>query len=136
MRTSHLLLLWSTAGALASPHPQPDSQVVFAADREVPKTTLGEHVVDEAIVSALNTYSDPVAAMVSLRPETAALLAEPRLLHIRGEEKAEWMTEGDKLRLRQRGQKFVDITDHQDFYAEQAMASVSGDPSKSSFLAQ
>ncbi|GKZ59762.1 hypothetical protein AnigIFM60653_007702 [Aspergillus niger] len=128
MRTSTLLLLWSTAGAaLASPYPLPDSQVVFAADHEVPNTQ-GKHVVDEAILSALNAHSDPVAAMVSLRPETAAFLAEPRLLHIRGEEKAEWMTEGDKLRLRQRGKKFMDITEHQDFYAEQAMASFAGDP--------
>ena len=39
------------------------------------------------------------------------------------------MTEGDKLRLRQRGKKFMDITEHQDFYAEQAMASFAGDPS-------
>ncbi|GKZ39766.1 hypothetical protein AbraIFM66950_001153, partial [Aspergillus brasiliensis] len=128
MKTSTLLLLWGTAGAaLASPHPLLDSQVVFATDHEAPNTP-GKHAVDEAILSALDAHSDPVAALVSLRPETAAFLAEPRLLHLRGEEKAEWMTEGDKLRLRQRGQKFVDITEHQDFYAEQAMAATAGDP--------
>jgi leucyl aminopeptidase len=29
------------------------------------------------------------------------------------------MTEGDKLRLRRQGKKFVDITDHEEFYAKQ-----------------
>ncbi|PYI09916.1 peptidase family M28 [Aspergillus sclerotiicarbonarius CBS 121057] len=128
MLASTLLLLWGTAGAaLASPHPHSESQVVFAPSPEAP-TAKGQHEVDDAILSALNTHSDPVAALVSLRPEQAAFLAEPRLLHVRGEEKPEWMTEGDKIRLRRRGQKFMDITDHQEFYAEQATTASTSNP--------
>lgn len=130
MRASTLLLLWGTAGAaLASPHPLAESQVVFAPSPEAPNA-YGQHDVDEAILSALNTHSDPVAALVSLRPEAAAFLAEPRLLHVRGEDKPEWMTEGDKIRLRRRGQKFIDITDHHEFYAEQATTASTSNPSE------
>ncbi|PYH97635.1 Zn-dependent exopeptidase [Aspergillus ellipticus CBS 707.79] len=56
--------------------------------------------------------------MVFLNPDSAALLAQPRLLHVRGEPKPEWMTEGDKLRLRRSGKKFMDITEHEEFYAD------------------
>lgn len=80
----------------------------------------GEHVVEEAILTALKTHSDPVAALLYLRPELSADLAQPRLLHVIGDQKPEWMTEGDKLCLRKRGKKFVDITDHENFYAQQA----------------
>jgi leucyl aminopeptidase len=53
-------------------------------------------------------------------------------LHVVGEQKPEWMTEGDKLRLRRRGKKFVDITDHEEFYAQQA-GILSGKASESLF---
>ncbi|KAF8862856.1 Zn-dependent exopeptidase [Acephala macrosclerotiorum] len=92
-----------------------DNQVVLAPS----PNARAEHVVDDAILAALKTHSDPVAALVSLQPEVAADLAQPRLLHVIGEQKPEWMTEGDKLRLRKQGKKFIDITDHQDFYAQQ-----------------
>lgn len=74
------------------------------------------HVVDESILAALNAHSDPIDALVSLQPELAAQLAEPRLIHVFGEAAPEWMTEGDKLRLRRQHKKFMDITDHQDLY--------------------
>jgi leucyl aminopeptidase len=67
-------------------------------------------------------HSDPVAALLFLQPELEADLAQQRLLHVVGDQKPKWMTEGDKLRLRRRGKKFVDITDHQDFYAQQVNA--------------
>lgn len=96
-----------------------DKQVLLVPSPEV-QSAHTQHVVDKAILAALNTYSDPVAALVALQPEIAANLAEPRLLHVIGDQVPEWMTEGDKLRLRRRGKKFVDITDHRDFYALQA----------------
>ena len=76
-------------------------------------------IVDEAILAALKKHSDPVDALISLQPETAAEFAQPRLLHVFGENKPQWMTEGDKLRLRRQGKKFADITDHEEFYAQQ-----------------
>lgn len=83
----------------------------------------GPVVVSQAILAALETHpDDPVAAFLSLRPESAAELAAPRLLHIVGEKEAQWLTEGDKLRLRRLRRKFVDITDHVDFYARQQHA--------------
>lgn len=77
-----------------------------------------EHVVDNTILAALAAHDDPVDAMISLQPELAAQLAESRLIHVLGEDKPRWMTEGDKLRLRQNRKKFMDITDHQDLYAD------------------
>ncbi|KAJ5404340.1 peptidase family M28 [Penicillium cosmopolitanum] len=90
----------------------------------------GDHSVHESILSAIETHADPVAALVSLQSEdearakTEAALAEPRLLRRLGapNAKAEWMTEGDKMRLRREGVKFMDITDHEDFYKEQVDA--------------
>lgn len=75
-----------------------------------------EKVVDESILAALAAHHDPVDAMISLRPEMAAQLAESRLIHVLGEDKPRWMKEGDKLRLRQNRKKFMDITDHQELY--------------------
>ena len=70
-----------------------------------------------------------VAALLSLQPELSSDLSQPRLLHVSGEKKPEWMTEGDKLRLRRKGRKFVDITEHEEFYANQVDAE-SGKASK------
>lgn len=75
-----------------------------------------EHVVDDSILAALAAHPDPVDALISLRPEMAAQLAESRLIHVLGEEKPRWMKEGDKLRLRQKKRKFMDITDYQEHY--------------------
>jgi leucyl aminopeptidase len=90
----------------------------------------GDHSVHESILAALETHADPVTALVSLesedeaRAKTEAALAEPRLLRRLGapNAKAEWMTEGDKMRLRREGVKFMDITDHEEFYKEQVDA--------------
>jgi leucyl aminopeptidase len=113
-----LVLLLSTRFALGALFQ--DKQAVLVPSPELPiANAQAEHVVDEAILAALKTHSDPVAALVSLQPELAADLAQKRLLHVVGEQKPEWMTEGDKLRLRRRGKKFVDITDHEEFYAQQ-----------------
>ncbi|KAJ8123274.1 hypothetical protein ONZ43_g733 [Nemania bipapillata] len=94
-----------------------DSQVVLgssnALDRDIPASGP-VHAVDDAILAALHAHADPVDALVSLRPELAEELAEPRLLHVLGHDEPQWMTEGDKLRLRRKGQKFKDITDYQD----------------------
>lgn len=84
-----------------------------------------QHAVNNEILAALETHSDPVTALIFLQPETAAELAEPRLLQVTGAEPV-WMTEADKLRLRRKGKKFMDITDHADFYQEQVEASVAG----------
>jgi leucyl aminopeptidase len=97
-----------------------DTQVVFTPFRET------GHVADDAVLAALNKHSDPVAALVSLQPDFAAELAQPRLLHVFGEQSPEWMTEGDKLRLRRYGKKFIDITDHQNFSEQQVEASWAG----------
>jgi leucyl aminopeptidase len=73
------------------------------------------HAVDETILQALAQHADPVDALLSLRPDRQAEMAEPRLLHVQGEAHPTWLTEGDKLRLRRRGMKFMDITNHNDF---------------------
>lgn len=98
----------------------------------------GDHSVHEDIVAALQQHDDPVDAFISLqeddgRADAEAVLSEPRLLRRMGERKAEWMTEGDKMRLRRDGIKFMDITDHKEFYEEQVDV-LSGKPSELSFV--
>jgi leucyl aminopeptidase len=107
-----------------------DGQEILAPSLEGPYAH-SEHVVDNAILAALRTHSDPVAALLSLQPEIAADLAEPRLLHVFGQEKPQWLTEGDKLRLHSHGKKFMDITDHEELYAQQSEASWAGKACKS-----
>lgn len=117
-----LLLLSLSQHVISSPHqagqavlapPATDDETIST----VP-TSYGEHVVDDSILAALTAHADPVDALLSLQPELAAQLAERRLLHVFGEAEAEWMTEGDKLRLRRQGKKFRDITDHQELYKD------------------
>lgn len=120
MLHSVLVLLLSTSQfALGSAFQDKQSFLAPSPDARVAHT---EHIVDNAVLAALKTHSDPVAALVALQPEVAASLAEPRLLHVFGDDKPEWMTEGDKLRLRRRGKKFADITEHRDFYSQQVDA--------------
>jgi leucyl aminopeptidase len=107
--------------------PSLDTQVVLTPFQEA------EHIAEDAIFAALKEHSDPVAALVSLHPDFAAELAQPRLLHVFGEHKPEWMTEGDKLRLRRRGRKFIDITDHQNFSEQQVDASWAGNARESNY---
>ncbi|KAG2355229.1 Zn-dependent exopeptidase [Suillus spraguei] len=96
------------------------SAAVF--DQSPHQDVLGKPTVDsltdrDAIIeSLLATHADdPVQVMRLLDPENASELDGPRLLQVFGEE-AVWMTEGDKLRLRQQGLGFLDITDHQDLH--------------------
>ena len=124
------LLLLALAGShiATSAAQQQQQQAVLGAHEGGDGDDAGayaEHdvVIDAAAVTAaLEAYTDPVDAFVALRPDAARTLAEPRLLHVRGEERPRWMTEGDKLRLRRRHQKFMDITDHHGFYADQVDA--------------
>nr|XP_031858973.1 uncharacterized protein CI109_005641 [Kwoniella shandongensis]KAA5526045.1 hypothetical protein CI109_005641 [Kwoniella shandongensis] len=82
---------------------------------EVRPSTGSSHNVHSSIVSALNEHpDDPVAALIAFDPAYAAELAKPRLLEVKGDGPARWMTEGDKLRLRREGNKFIDFTDRQD----------------------
>lgn len=113
-----------------------DTQRVLAP---IPDWTVspphGDHSVHESILAAIENNPDPVAALISLqsedvRAETEATLAEPRLLRMMGEAKPEWMTEGDKMRFRRLGIKFMDITDHEKFYAEQIHAMAAAKPSE------
>ncbi|KAG1893793.1 Zn-dependent exopeptidase [Suillus fuscotomentosus] len=97
------------------------SAAVF--DQQPPQDVLGKPTVDaltdrDAIIeSLLATHADdPVQVMRILDPENASELDAPRLLQVFGTE-AVWMTEGDKLRLRQQGLGFIDLTDHQDLHA-------------------
>lgn len=120
------VLLSLSQQVLSSPHQGGQAVLAPASSDKVVLPPFpdahGEHVVDNAIVAALNAHSNPVDALISLQPELAAQLAEPRLIHIFGESKAAWMTEGDKLHLRRKGKKFRDITDYQELYTDSAQA--------------
>ncbi|KKY23555.1 putative peptidase family m28 [Phaeomoniella chlamydospora] len=111
-----VLLMISSRPGFGSP--LEDTQTVFASSQK-PHGDSVHHVIEERILAALDIHADPVDALVSLRPELAEGLAEPRLLHVLGESQPGWRTEGEKLRLRRNRKKFMDITDHQDFYAQQ-----------------
>ena len=122
------LLLWLSLAERVVSSPREGSQQLVlsppandepsAADADVHTHTEQVHAVDDAILAALNAHDDPVDALISLQPESAAELFEARLIHVFGEPKPEWMKEADKLRLRRQGKKFMDITNHQDLYAE------------------
>ena len=75
------------------------------------------HEVHSSILSAIDSYPDPVDALLSLRPDLENSLSAPRLLDVAGQDQAIWMTEGDKLRLRREGRFFIDITDRPDAVA-------------------
>lgn len=120
------VLLWLSIAdrAVGSPRKEPQQFVIPPVIDEVTATPWTEfppepvHVVDEAILAALDTYHDPIQALNFLQPESADELLEPRLIDVFGSPKPVWMTEGEKLRLRRDGNKFMDITDHQDLYLE------------------
>ncbi|TWU76152.1 hypothetical protein ED733_001274 [Metarhizium rileyi] len=105
--TRSLLLLGSSLVVIVSA--SQDSQIRLTSPTK-------HHQADPAVLEALEKHADPVDAFVSLHPEAADQLAQPRLLRVSGEQTARWMTEGDKLRLKRGGKKFADITDHEDFY--------------------
>lgn len=128
--TTQLLLLLSFSDRVVSSRRHgPQQQAILqalpvnheastAASHSDDVPTADAHAVDHAILAALNTYPDPVDALILLRPGSAAELTQPRLIHVFGEPEPIWRTEGDKLRLRQKGKKFMDITDHQDLYSQ------------------
>jgi leucyl aminopeptidase len=91
---------------------------------------LGAHAhhVDPNILSAIEAHSDPVDAFVALNPESMDILSERRLLRIPGNPTPKWLTEGDKMRLRRQGQKFIDITDYQESIHQVMSASSSQKP--------
>lgn len=126
---SNVLLLLSVSSSLVSGSPLENSQTVLDHPREAHRS-FPHHEIDNSVLAALEAHADPVDALVYLRPHLAAELAEPRLLHIAGEPSPAWMTEGDKMRLRRRNKKFVDITDHREFYARQLGAAYAGNARK------
>ncbi|KAG9241847.1 hypothetical protein BJ878DRAFT_205942 [Calycina marina] len=81
------------------------------------------HAVNEVILAALKLNSDPVDALIALHPEESVTLAQPRLLHVFGEESVTWLTEGDKFRLHRNGKKIMDITDHDTFNSKTIISS-------------
>ncbi|EGX88962.1 peptidase [Cordyceps militaris CM01] len=117
-KSTLLLLTLGLAGLGAA---SPDSQVIFSHH-----AAHAQHQVDPAILAALKAHKDPVDAYIALHPEAAEKLAEKRLLRVAGEKEAQWMTEGDKMRLRRQGRTFADITDYDEFYKQNAVSSQSG----------
>lgn len=71
-----------------------------------------KHAGAPHVLKTLADTPDVVEAFRLLHPEQAAELDEPRLLQILGDGEARWATEGDKLRLRREGVKFMDLTGH------------------------
>lgn len=130
-----LALLLSAADLSLSAATDPDAQKVLASEpgstaKAVP--VRHDFTVSEAILQAVEGFADPVDAYLSLRPKAAAQMAEPRLIHVMGTEEPEWMTVGDKMRLRRRGLKFMDVTEYQDLYTTQVEA-LAGQASMSCF---
>ncbi|KAG5982550.1 hypothetical protein E4U55_001737 [Claviceps digitariae] len=113
-----LLLLGTSLVAVGTA--SPDAQIPLGG------ATSKTHQVDAAILAALEKHPDPVDAFVSLYPERADELAQPRLLYIFNEN-TKWMTEGDKLRLKRKGKKFADLTDHDEFIKANQMSSKAGE---------
>jgi leucyl aminopeptidase len=123
---ANLLLVTALEGQLVLPPISEFSEVL---------PQHGDHSVDESMLAAIQSHPDPVAAYLSLqnentRADTETKLAEPRLLHIMGAAKPVWMTEGDKMRLRRKATKFMDITEHEAFYAKQPYDAASNKPSE------
>ncbi|KXJ90391.1 peptidase [Microdochium bolleyi] len=118
-----LLLLGLAHGSLSH---QPAQNVLSSpggSHASGPVSALSE----DAIRAALVKHADPVDALIYLQPHLASELSQPRLIHVRGEKEAKWLTEGDKMRLRRKGRKFVDITDNADYYTD-VDSLLAGDP--------
>jgi len=118
-----LLLLACSERAAASLR-DGSEQHVLASEENInepdPFSAYGwpDHVAEDTILAALAANPDPVDALLSLRPGLAGHLATSRLIHVLDEANPRWLTEGDKMRLRRDKKKFMDITDHQELYAE------------------
>jgi leucyl aminopeptidase len=141
MRSAVAVLLG--ASSVGRAFSTPDSQQALLApaannmqhgtgNSQGPSQKTGATIDETTIFAALEKHEDPVAAWIALQPEREVELAEPRLLRVMGEQEAPvWMTEGDKMRLRRQGKKFMDVTDHQDFY-DQRVDAKAGKACKSS----
>lgn len=131
MLRNYLLTLLLSSSQLVHGYKQ---QPIFApSPLSDEKAEDAAQISNEAIVAALEAHNDPVHALIALRPDAAAEMAQPRLLQVMGQKEPEWLTEGDKLRLRREGKKFMDITDHADSYSQQTDAFVAGKASKYQF---
>ncbi|KAF1954059.1 peptidase family M28 [Byssothecium circinans] len=119
--TSVFLLLGSAQLAASSSFNHAQAVIAPPVAKEA-AVSSARHKSHDSILAALKAHSDPVKALISLQPEQADKLAEARLIHIFGESKPKWMTEGDKLRLRQKRKKFRDITDYEHLYADSTSA--------------
>ncbi|KAH6638675.1 peptidase family M28 [Truncatella angustata] len=118
---TNLLLLLGTTEFVASSQAA-GNQVVFGPSTDRFETFDLHGLRPEAhaeLLQVVQAHKDPVDAYLALRPEAAEELAEPRLLHVLGEPEPKWMTNGDKMRLRRKEHKFMDVTDYQDMYTEQ-----------------
>ncbi|KZT21999.1 peptidase [Neolentinus lepideus HHB14362 ss-1] len=100
-------------------------QAILNDDKAYRIAPSSQYTVFERIEDFSSLTSDPVELYRLVDPAGAADLDEPRLLQIWGvhvlEEEAEWMSEGDKLRLHQQGIKFMDITGTQDLGKKNAL---------------
>ncbi|WVF69440.1 hypothetical protein IAT40_004217 [Kwoniella sp. CBS 6097] len=88
------------------------------------------HEVSPSVQLAIDAFTDPVDALLSLKPELEEMMAEKRLIWVfeDGPKEGLWMTEGDKLRLRKKGKKFMDLTDSQDTLGGSFMAGHANTP--------
>ncbi|KAI1259021.1 peptidase family M28 [Xylariaceae sp. FL1019] len=122
-RSSYILTL--AVALQVSATPRADQQAVLGSSGILTGDVADApfiHTVDQSILTALEEHDDPVAALVALRPELADELIQPRLIHVLGDDEPQWMTEGDKMRLRRAGHKFRDATDFQDMLVDASWA--------------
>jgi hypothetical protein len=81
---------------------------IISAARSLSKVAFDSFIRDSI---AFDLSEDPVKLLISLDAGLESQLSESRLIQIAGSSRApEWMTEGDKLRLRRRGLHFIDLT--------------------------
>lgn len=118
------LLLLACSEHVAASLGDGSQQVVLApqeginAPADFSTASWPDDVPEDTILAALAANPDPVDTLLSLRPGLASYLDTSRLIHVLDEAKPRWLTEGDKMRLRRDRKKFIDITDHQELYAE------------------
>ncbi|EPQ50990.1 Zn-dependent exopeptidase [Gloeophyllum trabeum ATCC 11539] len=117
MKVNGVFLPWALAAV---------SRLASAADPQVVLDNAASVILDSILVDQLVqqlslSHDDPVVLYRAVDPAGAADLDEPRLLQIAGDgNPPTWMTEGDKLRLRRAGLKFVDLTETQDLGSRNA----------------
>ncbi|WVW78073.1 hypothetical protein I302_100024 [Kwoniella bestiolae CBS 10118] len=125
-----LLALPALSLVLSSPLLESTDSAQLPLTNLLSSSASEQHEVHPSIFAALDKHDDPVDALLSLKPELEDMMAERRLLRIFGEGPREgvWMTEGDKLRLRREGKKFMDLTESQDMLESKFMAGKANTP--------